>query len=57
MQDNNFVSKFQGTWQKGKVTTLNALTIINMYEEAKIFDKEIHTTYIDLVKTYNLIKY
>lgn len=40
MREINFCSKFQGAWQKGKVTTINATVIINMYEEAIQFNKE-----------------
>jgi len=57
MYRNGFYPKFQGAWQKDKITTINATTIINMYEEALQHKKEIHTTYIDLVKAYDSVEH
>jgi hypothetical protein len=57
MRENGFFSKYQGAWQKDKITTINATAIINMYEEAKQHNKEIHTTYIDLVKAYDSVEH
>jgi hypothetical protein len=57
MYENGFFSKYQGAWQKDKITTINATTIINMYEEVNQHTKEIHTTYIDLVKAYDSVEH
>jgi uncharacterized protein (DUF433 family) len=56
MCQNKFFSKFQRAWQRGKITTINASTVIAMYEEAT-FNKEIHTAYIDLVKAYDSVEH
>jgi len=57
MIEMNFFSKFQGAWQKNKTTTINASTIIGMYEDALLHKKEIHVAYIDLVKAYDSVEH
>jgi Reverse transcriptase (RNA-dependent DNA polymerase) len=48
---------FQGAWQKGRTTTINASTLIEIYEEASIYKKELHVTYIDLTKAYDSVEH
>lgn len=57
MYKNNFFSKFQGAWQKDKITTQNVSTLIQIYENANLFNKEIHATYINLMKAYDSVEH
>ncbi len=50
-------SKFQGAWQKNKLTINNVKILIDMLEDARDHNKEIHNLYIDLTKAYDSVEH
>jgi Reverse transcriptase (RNA-dependent DNA polymerase) len=57
MYINGFHSKLQRAWQKNKTTTINTSILINLHDKANLYNKEIHITYIDLIKAYDSVEY
>ncbi len=50
-------SRFQGAWQKNKLTTNNVKVLINILEDAKEYNKELHTLFIDITKAYDSVEH
>ncbi len=57
MRDLKMYSKYQGAWQKNKITINNARVLINMLEDSKKHKKEIHTLFIDICKAYDSVEH
>ncbi len=53
----NMYSKYQGAWQKNKITINNAKVLVNMLEDSKKNGKEIHTLFIDICKAYDSVEH
>ncbi len=57
MRNLNLYSKYQGAWQKNKLTINNVKVLINMLEDAKSNNKELHNLFIDLTKAYDSVEH